>query len=88
MTDTVRSEWNKVKDSANYYANRAESKLEETKHLMQRQYETSKVGQKLNELAEETQRTIEPFWSQNKDNIMVGSAIAAGSLIVLLSTRI
>ena len=30
MTSDVKKEWNKAKDTATYYANRADSKIDET----------------------------------------------------------
>lgn len=81
MSQEVQKDWNKTRDTATYIVNRAESKLEEAKTAVLNSYEQSQLKQTVDDV-------IEPFWRRNKDNIILGSAVGLGSLIVLLSIRV
>lgn len=65
MTSDVKKEWNKAKDTATYYANRADSKIDETTNAIKNQYEKSDLKVKVDNIKAELVKDIEkaePYW--------------------------
>lgn len=91
MSKDLKQDWNKAKDTAAYYVNRAESKIEEAASTIKKEYEKSDLKEKVDnikEVVEKKVEKVEPYWNKNKDNILVGSGITAGALMVLLSMKL
>ena len=87
MSD-INKAWNKTADTANYYKDRAASKVDETKATIEKELNKTDFERKVDNLKEDIRKTVNPtFWDRNKDNILIGSAVAAGSLLVLLAFK-
>lgn len=85
---TFEKAFNKTADNANYYKDRAASKLDEAANKINREVNKSDFERKIDKLGNDIKRTVNPsFWDRNKETILVGSAIAAGSLIILLTLK-
>lgn len=80
--------WNKTADTANYYKDRAASKLDEAKDKIEKELNKTDFERKVDNIKDDIKRTVNPtFWDRNKDSIIVGSAIAAGSLLLLMALK-
>ena len=80
--------WNKTADTATYYKDRAASKVDEAKSKIERELNKTDFERKVDDIKDDIRRTVNPtFWDRNKDTIILGSAIAAGSLLVLMALK-
>lgn len=85
---TFEKAFNKAADNANYYKDRAASKIDEASHKIEREINKTDFERNCDKLGNDVKRAINPsFWDRNKETILVGSAIAAGSLIILLTLK-
>lgn len=84
----VKQAWNKTADTANYYKDRAASKLDEAKDKIEKELNKTQFEKKVDDIKDDIRRSVNPtFWDRNKDTIIIGSAIAAGSMLLLLALR-
>ncbi len=65
MTSDVKKDWNKAKDTATYYTNRTESKIDEATNAIKSQYGKSDLKVKVDNIRAELVKDIEkaePYW--------------------------
>lgn len=80
--------WNKTADTANYYKDRAASKIDEAKDKIERELNKTDFDRKVDNIKDDIRKTVNPtFWDRNKETIVIGSAIAAGSLLLLMAFK-
>lgn len=80
--------WNKTEDTAQYYKDRAPTKLDKVKREIDTESTKIILDKNSNPTHTDIEKTTEPnFWDQNGDAIIVGSATAAATFIILLGLR-
>lgn len=87
MSDLNKA-WNKTADTANYYKDRAASKIDEAKDKIEKELNKTEFERKVDNIKDDVRKAVNPtFWDKNRDTIIIGSAIAAGSMLLLLALR-